>query len=243
MRTHATPREEPGRGAGARAALWYRRMCGRFTLTNPDVEALARELGAALDRELVRLHRPRWNVAPSDRHWVVHLVAGERRMEPAVFGFPGPRGALLVNARAETAHRLATFRHAFREGRCLVPVDGFFEWSGPPGDRHPLWYHARAGGPLLLAGLCQPGPDGAFAFVILTVDANALVREVHDRMPAILDRDAAERWLAEPDPRVLAPAAESLLLARRVSKLVNAVENDGPECLEPEAPSRQTSLL
>jgi putative SOS response-associated peptidase YedK len=219
-----------------------RGMCGRFTLTNADVRALVKELCAELDRARPPPDRPRWNVAPSDLHLLVRLEQGRRLLLPARFGWAGRRGAPLLNARAETAAHLPTFRGAWRIGRCLVPADGFYEWMGPARARRPHWYHRPDGALLLLAGLCREEPGG-LSFAILTTAANAVVRPAHDRMPALLSREAAERWLAEAEPGPLLPAPDDWLLATEVSPRVNAVANDDPACLEPPPPPAQGSLF
>jgi putative SOS response-associated peptidase YedK len=165
-------------------------MCGRFTLTTHEVDDLARALAAEVDRERARFYRPRWNVAPSDEHWIVRLDdARRRRMVPARFGFEGPGGQLLINARGETAAQLPSFRRAFAEGRCLVPADGFYEWTGSRADRRPLWFHDPAGKLLLFAGLATEH-TGSLAFVILTTTAPApatwlLAHEVSARVNAV----------------------------------------------------------
>jgi putative SOS response-associated peptidase YedK len=124
----------------------------------------------------------------------------------------------------------------------VVPADGFFEWQGGRGDRRPLWFHAPAGGLLLFAGLAFEH-QGTRSFVILTTSANDLLRPLHDRMPALLSREAAEAWLSHPDERLLVPAPESALVSREVSERVNDVANDGPELLEAPAPRRQLTLV
>ena len=84
---------------------------------------------------------------------------------------------------------------------------------------------------------------GSLAFVILTTTANDLVRPLHDRMPVLLSREGAERWLARPDTDLLTPAPAAWLAMREVSARVNAVANDGPELLEPPVPERQLKLI
>ncbi len=218
-------------------------MCGRFTLTTCEVDDLARSLAAEVDRERAGLYRPRWNVAPTDEHWIVRLdAAGRRRLVPARFGFEGQGGQLLINARSETASELPSFRRTFADGRCLVPADGFYEWQGGRADRRPRWFHDPAGKLLVFAGL-SAGRAGSLAFVILTTTANDLVRPLHDRMPVLLSPEGAERWLSCPDAALLAPAPASWLATREVSARVNAVANDGPELLEPPAPARQLTLF
>ncbi len=218
-------------------------MCGRFTLTTHEVDDIARSLAAEVDREQARLYRPRWNVAPTDEHWIVLLdTAGRRRLVPARFGFEGQGGQLLINARGETASELPSFRRAFAEGRCLVPADGFYEWTGGRTDRRPLWFHDPAGKLLVFAGLAIEHA-GSLAFVILTTGANDLVRPLHDRMPVLLSPEGGERWLAHADASFLIPAPAAWLITREVSARVNVVANDGPELLRPPAPVRQLKLI
>lgn len=220
-------------------------MCGRFTLTRSDVDALARELGAEVERESALLYRPRWNVAPTQPHWIVRLDGRGRRLLPARFGVgvgTGDGRRLVVNARSETAAELPTFRSAMRDGRCVVPTDGFFEWQGGRGARRPLWFHPPGGGLLLLAGLVLEH-HGERAFVILTTAANDPVRRIHDRMPVVLSQEGAAAWLSAPDATLLVPAPEAWLAWREVSEAVNDVAKDGPSLLDPASPPRQLTLV
>ncbi len=211
-------------------------MCARFTLTEINVAAVARFLASEVGSDATKLYRPRWNIAPTDEHWVVRRdEAGRRRLLPARFGFEGAAGQPVINARSETAATLPAFRRAFAEGRCLVPADGFYEWQGGRCKRRPLWFHDPAGRLLAFAGLATER-QGALAFVILTTTAN-------DRMPVLLSPEAAEAWLARPDPGLLAPAPDGWLAAREVSTRVNTVTNDGPELFDGPEPQRQTKLF
>jgi putative SOS response-associated peptidase YedK len=212
-------------------------MCARFTLASHDVELVARALAAEVDPESARLYRPRWNVAPTDKHWIVRLEGGGRRMVPARFGFRGRDGQVVINARSETAGR-----QPFADGRCIVPADGFYEWQGGRGERRPLWFHDPAGELVSFAGLAAEC-DGELAFVILTMAAAGVVAEVHDRMPVVLSATGAQAWLSGAEPALLAPAPEGALVAREVSTKVNVVANDGPDLLDPPAPRQQLKLL
>ncbi|GAC1336379.1 MAG: SOS response-associated peptidase [Myxococcales bacterium] len=230
-------------------------MCGRLTLTAPDLSAVAEEVEARLDPADARRYRPRYNAAPSDLHFVVREEAGQRRIQPAVWGLRGSNGQLLINARGETAATRPRFRDAVARRRCVVPADGFYEWTGGPGDRRPLWFHLRErgnAGLFFLAGLLddEGGLAGASPrFAVLTTAANGLVSPAHDRMPVILDRGSARRWLETADLSLLSPAPEALLVATEVSPRVNAVANDDAACIEaldrfaPGARRAQLSLL
>src|SRR5260370_9058258 len=121
-------------------------MCGRLTLTLPDLSAVADEVEAQVDAAAAGLYRPRYNAAPSDLHFVVREADGVRRLQPARWGFTGAGGQLLINARGETAAVRPRFREAVAHARCIVPADGFYEWTGPKQDRRPLWFHLRAQG-------------------------------------------------------------------------------------------------
>src|SRR5581483_8470168 len=100
----------------------------------------------------------------------------------------------LINARAEGVADKPAFRGAMRHKRCLVPADGFYEWTGSRGARRPHLVRPRAGGPIAFAGLREDwlGADGSEieTMAILTVPANALLQPIHDRMPAILPPEA-----------------------------------------------------
>jgi len=217
-------------------------MCGRFTLTSGDVRELARELAARVAEAHLGLYRPRYNAAPTDLGWIVRSGPDGRELVPARFGFSAPGRPALINARSETAARLPAFRRAFSEARCLVPVDGFYEWVPEDGGRRPRWLHRPGGGLLLLAGLWRPEADG-LSFVILTTPSNGLVSGLHGRMPAILAPEQGEAWLAHPDGSLLAPAPEEWLVATPVGSRVNSVLHDDPECLAPPPKRRQGSLF
>jgi putative SOS response-associated peptidase YedK len=216
-------------------------MCGRYTLTTTDLARLAMELGAALDPAFKRPWRPRFNVAPGDAHVVLVADGGGRSLREARFGLETRPGRLVINARAESAPVKPTFRRAWLEGRCAVPADGFYEWSGPKGRRRPTWLHRPDGGPLLFAAILRRPASGPPEFAIVTVEANTDVRAIHDRMPAILADGQVDRWLNGTEPPALAPPGT--LVGRAVSARVNSVSHDDPGCLDPPERDPQLPLL
>jgi putative SOS response-associated peptidase YedK len=211
-------------------------MCGRFSLSKRELVEITSFLDAVIDDEDAALYKPRYNVAPSDTCLIVQPDRGRRKLVRAAWGLPGgPTGdKLVINARAETVAEKPMFRDALARRRCVVPADGFFEWTGSKGRRRPIWYHAPNGQLVLFAGLWEPRADGTPAFTIVTTEANPLVAPVHDRMPVVLQRSDLDAWLNSPREDLLRPAPESALIATPVSSRVNDVIHDDPTCLEPD---------
>jgi putative SOS response-associated peptidase YedK len=221
-------------------------MCGRYTLTTP-VERLAEEFG--FEASSVDLP-PNYNVAPTQGVAAVLSEGGERRLEVLRWGLIPPWaddpqiGSRMINARAETAPEKPSFRRAFRERRCLIPADGFYEWKRTNGSKQPYYIHMKERRPFALAGLWESwkdddGPE-IRSCTILTTKPNALAGEIHDRMPVILPTGSYEVWLDPEADRdelygLLAPYPEDEMEAYPVSRFVNSPSNNDPRCIEPAA--------
>ncbi len=235
-------------------------MCGRFA-TTVDPALLAVELDAIDESGGGSAD---YNVAPTTSILTVVRVPGGperpliRRMR---WGFVAPwaeefgTGAPLINARAESVARKPTFRAAARSQRCLIPMDGWYEWensrdtAGKP-VKTPRYLSARDGSTLLMAGVWSRWGGERLSCAVLTTEAVGPLRQVHDRMPLILPRSQWARWIdpaAELDPGWLAPPTTSIAEAvdiRRVSRLVNSVRNNGPQLLAPaQAEPEQPTLI
>jgi putative SOS response-associated peptidase YedK len=198
-------------------------MCGRYTLACPNEEALIRSLPFDEFSETRIEFRPRYNIAPGQTSPVVYFSDRGPVLVDALWGFQRSGGGVTINARSETASRTSMFREAFREGRCLIPADGFFEWRREGRANQPYLFRKSDGGLFLMAGLCEEG-----RYVVQTRDSEGEVTDVHDRMPVILDSDDAHRWLNEG-----AVADSPEVLGTAVSTRVNRIENDDPGCIEP----------
>jgi putative SOS response-associated peptidase YedK len=188
----------------------------------------------------------RYNIAPSLQ--VVALPndgTGNARMLSwglIPFWAKDPKiGNKLINARSETLSEKPSFREAFKRRRCLIPADGFYEWRKEPGGaRTPMYVRLKSGQAFALAGLWETwqAPDGASreTCTIITTQPNALMADIHNRMPVILPPEGYSDWLS-PDP--LPPGAAGDLLrpypaeemeAYAVSTYVNRPGNEGPTC-------------
>lgn len=222
-------------------------MCGRFVQSSPLLR-YAEALG--IDPADLPEHAPRYNLAPTDGVVIARAEETAVRFAEVRWGLvphwsKGPdRRYGMINARAESAHERAAYRDPFRHRRCIVPADGFYEWRAECNGKQPYYIHRADGAPLLFAGLWDRWQDGERAIESCTIvvgEANATIRPIHDRMPVILDPEAARRWL---DPRetardrlraLLQPTPEETVAYHPVSKRVNRPGSDGPELTAPVA--------
>ncbi|MFN8073655.1 MAG: SOS response-associated peptidase [Mycobacterium sp.] len=255
-------------------------MCGRFAAIT-DPARLALEIHALDETGDAGLRAPNFNVAPTTdiaavvaRHETDKATRRIRLMRWGLLpswtkagpdGGPPATGPRLINARAETVTTSPAYRSAAQHKRCLIPMDGYYEWkpnSDNPkrGRKTPFYFYRADGRPLLVAGLWsvwRPDPGGRersdsgmspearplLTTTLITTDAVGDFAEVHDRMPLVLGEGDWDRWL-DPD----APAPQDLLAGppevgqmtmREVSTLVNNVANNGPELIEPAEPDNQ----
>jgi putative SOS response-associated peptidase YedK len=222
-------------------------MCARYVITSPA--AAVRALFGYREQPNFP---PRYNVAPTQPIPIVRLDGGAPAFALARWGFipawvKDPRTfSLLINARGESVIDKPSFRNAMRRRRCLIPADGFYEWSDSA-PRRPHFVRPKAGGPLAFAGLWETwtGPNGeeVDTATIITTPANRLLAAIHDRMPAIVAPDAFNLWLdcAAVDEltaaALIAPAADAMLECYPVSTAVNRAANDSPDLIAP-APAK-----
>ncbi len=219
-------------------------MCGRFaSLLPPDaVHALFDTAGPPPN------FAPSWNVAPTQAAMVVrrHPETGERRLDLLRWGLVPHfhKGELRaarkpINARSETAGSSGMFRGALKSRRCLVPADAFYEWQALPSGKQPYAISRRDGAPLAFAGIWEswqpPEGETLRSFAILTTAANATMRQLHERMPVILEAVDWPAWLGEAEcdaAALMRPAAAAVLELWPVSKAVNNVRNNGAALLD-----------
>ena len=219
-------------------------MCGRFTLA-VEADAVAAAFSADVD-PLRALHRPRYNVAPTDQAPAVIAAPGGRRAGPMRWGLlphwaKDPRaGARMINARSETVATRSAFRDSFLARRCLVPADGFYEWEARASGKQPYWIHQRGRTLFGMAGIWSPwtppGGDRIATFSILTRSAPPSLRWLHDRVPVILPEPAWDDWLARVTAAsvlhgILAAADSPELRFHPVSRAVNRAGHDEPGCV------------
>jgi len=190
---------------------------------------------------------PRWNGAPTDRLMVVRRnpQTGKNALDLLRWGLVPhfardlKTGAPLINARSETVARKPAFRDAWAKGRrCLVPVDGFYEWRRERGVKQPYAFALKSREPMALAGLWENWKDSATgqwvrSFTVLTTEANALIAPLHERMPVIVPQKDWELWLSGAEASdLLTPLPAEFMEMWPVSTAVNKVGNEGEELWE-----------
>lgn len=222
-------------------------MCGRFVQAED-----ARHYAEHFRVDVVKVDDivPSYNVAPTDRVFAVAEHDEERLLGTFKWGLlpwwakDRKMAARNINARMETVAERPAFRDSFRERRCLIPADGFYEWQPRPKGKLPHYIYAASRKPLALAGLWASWKDPETenrvrTCTILTGEPDDLVRPIHGRMPVALLPDAWDEWLdpANQDPdtvlRLLAEAVRPTLAEHTVATLVNKVANNVPELIAP----------
>ncbi|WP_071642894.1 SOS response-associated peptidase [Microbacterium sp. AR7-10] len=156
---------------GCKPEDWWKEWHGSYSIAPTDQAPIVRDRGEGRILELVRWD---WQKPPSR-----------------------PTGAPIINARIE---KLATgfWTPAFTAARCVVPMRGYYEWTGTKGDKTPHFLHREDDSLLAAAGLTwsmDVKGEHVRCFVVVTREARDAGGEVHDRMPAFLTPDAMDAWL------------------------------------------------
>lgn len=222
-------------------------MCGRFVQTQ-SAETYAEYFSV----DVLRTDpiSPSWNVAPTDPVYAIAEHDEERQLGTFAWGLipwwakDRKIAAKHINARVETVADKPAFRDSFREKRCLIPADGFYEWERKEKGKLPHYIYRSSGDPLALAGLWASWKDPETeerhrTCTIITGRPNDVVSRLHDRMPVILPSTAWDAWLdpSTDDPAELRSMLGSLeipdLSEHAVSTLVNKVANNLPDLITP----------
>jgi putative SOS response-associated peptidase YedK len=224
-------------------------MCGRARLSS-DVSEIKVAFRIPLERPAPNFAAS-WNVAPTDPLPVVRYDAKEhqRSLEVMRWGLVPfwekdiKVGFANINARAEGIENKPAFREAFRQRRCLVPVDNFYEWKKVGGGKQPYAIGLKGGGLMALAGLWEswhskPSGERVRSFAIVTTEPNELCAALHNRMPVVLAPEAWPAWIGEQPADVpqlkalLAPYPADDMICWPVSARVGNVRNNDPSLVE-----------
>ncbi|MBM3949603.1 MAG: SOS response-associated peptidase [SAR202 cluster bacterium] len=219
-------------------------MCGRYGLVlTPDQIQVSFDV--KLDPSWIF---PRYNIAPTQDVLAITLRDGQRAAEMLAWGLvphwakDKKTGYSMINARAESVVEKPTFKQLFKNRRCLIAADRFYEWKGEGKDKAPFSIGMKGFRPFTMAGLWTetklPGEELVRSCTIITTDANQFMTPIHNRMPVILPKDAESTWLAtntsEGELReLLIPYDSSDMEAYEVSRLVNSPKNQSAAVVAP----------
>jgi putative SOS response-associated peptidase YedK len=222
-------------------------MCGRVYQTYTDEELYFQYLNKRPPG--APQFTPVYNLCPTQNSPVLRLVDGERRFDDMRWQLvPQWESAFstklsTINAKSETVFDSPLFGDLATRQRCIVPISGFYEWKADGQRKRPFKIHLQSNAIMSLAGIWdtwRPGtPVERHSFLILTTTANQFMRQIHDRMPVILDDATLKDWLSpELQDRkklqlLMSPCRDEWLAAAEVSPLVNSPKNNTPDVLEP----------
>jgi putative SOS response-associated peptidase YedK len=220
-------------------------MCGRFTRKEN-----MRQLSELLGLKVLPSLSPRYNIAPSQMVACIRTnpETKEREFSEMKWGLvpswaKDPSiGHKMINARAETVAEKPSFRKAFKQQRCLVLADGFYEWKREGKSKQPYYIRFKDGRPFAFAGLWERWEKQAPALescTLITTGPNTVMEPIHHRMPVILDPKQYNEWLdstlygTEQLKALLKPFPPEEMEAYPISPLVNNPRNDSPLCIQP----------
>ncbi len=223
-------------------------MCGRSSLTKTEKELEERFNATFYSEDLERYNPlPNYNVAPTHLHPVMtnedpdHLKFYKWGLIP--FWAKDSRiGYKMINARIETVLEKSSFKNALQRRRCIVPFDGFYEWKKTTAGKQPYRIQTTDQEIFTIAGLWEKwkAPDGeyVFTFTLITQDPNQKLKHIHDRMPAILNREQEDLWLSNEIPpgdliQMIRPYPDELITFYPVSTRVNNVRENDATLIEP----------
>ncbi len=218
-------------------------MCGRFQLSVKGKEISERFNTEVFDER----YKPSFNCAPGQLLPVITNV-DPSKVQLFKWGLvpswsKDTRSAFkLINSRSETISAKPTFKKAFKQQRCLVPANGFYEWKNSA-VKQPYRIFLKSNEIFAMAGIWEQWnqPDGNMlhTFSIITTRANKLIEGLHERMPVILVPEDEQKWLKEEDENrlesLLQPFPDEMMELYAVSSRINQVSQDDARLIEPTA--------
>lgn len=170
-------------------------MCGRYlfsSLQYKEFQQIVRDAQRRSNGQHNELNFPAVDIAPTNEAPVLISSGNKIVSEFQRWGIPGWRGGLMINARSETVCEKPMFRKSMVAQRCAIPASGYYEWDA---GKHKYFFQLP-GKPIYLAGVYD-NCEGTNCFVILTTAPNETVKDIHDRMPLILNHDQVRPWLTD----------------------------------------------
>ena len=206
-------------------------MCGRYIFKDP--QKAFEWMGVDPDFKV----RPRFNIAPTQNVPVLQSSGKLVEMKWGIVpSWAKEKSNILINARSESVREKRSFKSSFSKRRCLVPADGFYEWTKV--GKRPHLFTLNKGHPFVIGGFWEDQEEIPRC-CLLTTSANAVLEPIHNRMPVIIKREDWDEWFVPGDladesfKRITAPYAADEMMVLAVSPLVNSARVDDARCIEP----------
>jgi putative SOS response-associated peptidase YedK len=216
-------------------------MCGRFQLSVKGKHISERFNVEVFDEK----YSPSYNCAPSQQLAVITNAEPEKlsyfKWGLIPFWSKDPKiGNKLINARSESISEKASFKTAFAKRRCLIPANGFYEWKKDGKEKTPYRIFLKNEEIFAMAGIWEIWKDAEGkalnTFSIITTTPNSLMKNIHNRMPVILNKNDEKAWLFESDPSylqtLLKPYDQNIMNAYQISSKVNSPVNNSFEIIK-----------
>ena len=209
-------------------------------------------------RDTIGVLNKQYNIAPTLN---IAMYTNTKVYTYAHFGlipsWANERASMQINARSETVFEKSSFKEAYKQRRCLIPLNGYFEWKKDAQSKKSKAHFivSASGDYFVFAGIYESWYDNTLQETILTcalltTEPNEKIASIHDRMPVILESHQWELWLDDRSSyrelnRLFVPLSNDKIRYFRVSELVNSVKNDSMECItqEIETEPRQGTLF
>ncbi len=202
-------------------------MPGRYSMS-ADEEALEERYNARVSEN----YRPRYNISPTQKIPVI-LDRDPSIVIFAKWGFRRPWSKEpIVNARSEDIDKNRVFGKAFRERRCIIPADSYYEWEHTPEGKLPHRIMLKDSSTFSIAGVWEE-IEGEKYVATITVEPNQLIRKIHDRMPAILRKDDEKKWLESADLSLIQTYDENKMMMYEISTDINSSRHDRKNLVKP----------
>jgi putative SOS response-associated peptidase YedK len=233
-------------------------MCGRSSLTKTEKQLEERFNATFYSDELEQYNPlPNFNVAPTHMQPVITSDESNKfhiyrwGLIPS-WAADEKVGYNMINARIESLTEKNSFKKLVSSNRCIVPMDGFYEWKTEGKNKQPFRIISTENEVFSVAGLHDswktPHGEVIHSYTIITLPSNEFMSQIHDRMPAILSIDGEKSWLettgeTEQLLTILESYPSKKMSMYPVSKKVGNVKEKGKELIDQVPITIQTSLF
>jgi putative SOS response-associated peptidase YedK len=215
-------------------------MCGRFiNLTKTSSLKKKFDIVSSQIKDLTS-----YNISPSQTSNIIFkknvINIDESMWGYSFFDKKNNQEKNIINSRIETINNKVLFKESYYKRKCIIPLNGYYEWSLIDNNKIPFFIHIPPCEPMYLAGIWKYinfKKDDKKVFTIITKNANENIRKIHHRMPVLLSIEEGVEYLEDDNSSFLndnfSSSLESELDFYSVSKFVDNPLNNSKKCILP----------